>query len=183
MSDPTRLHDLITLAAPDIEKALAEQAKDGEATGEAVASLGSFAARVGADEINKSLDLDLYDLLAHGWAKVEAVREAAAKSRATPGQTTMVTLGKHELTHACEPVLVFYVADAPLPELKLTLELVARFKSVALAVSDATLHALAPGDASAVVRLKYKGVKLKEQATPDLKLPGMIRLGKGLRID
>jgi hypothetical protein len=111
------------------------------------------------------------------------VRDAAAKSRATPGQTTMVTLGQHELTHSCHPVLAFYVGDAPLPELKLTLELVARFKSVALSIADATLHALAPGDASAVVRLKYKTVKIKEQATPDWKFPGMIRLGSGIRID
>jgi hypothetical protein len=183
MSEPRTLHDFIGLSSADIEKAMAEQARDGGAAQEAVTQLGGFAARVGADEINKALDLDMYDLLAHGWAKVQAVRDAAAKSRATPGQTTMVTLGQHELTHSCHPVLAFYVGDAPLPELKLTLELVARFKSVALSIADSTLHGLAPGDASAVVRLKYKTVKIKEQATPDWKFPGMIRLGSGVRID
>ncbi|HQR12426.1 MAG TPA: hypothetical protein PLW68_13960 [Casimicrobiaceae bacterium] len=182
MSQPVKLRDLLNLTKADVERALGEQAKDDNAVAGAAGQLGEFAASVGADELNKVLDTDIYELLAHAWATVQSVREGATKSRSKPGEPIVVKLGTHDVTHTCQPVLTFHVADVALPELKLSIELVARFESVALSIVDAKIRALAPGEVSAIARLKYKGVKLKEQPTPPWKLPGEISLGAGIAI-
>jgi hypothetical protein len=182
MSEGTKLRDLVELSKADIEKALVEQAKDDGGVAKALGHLKGLAASVGAGKLNQALDTDIYELLAQAWAKVQAVRESAAKSRGTPGQTTVVTLSQHDFTHTCHPTLTFSVADMPLPELKLTLELVATFKGVALSIEDARLRALAPGEASVTVRLKYKSVTLWEKPTPAWKLPGEIHLGAGVPV-
>ncbi len=181
--EATRLRDLIHVSKADIEAAIAERAKEDAAAARATGQAGGFAASVAADQLNSVLDTDLYELLALTWAKWQQLKEAAAKSRLKPGDKIVETPGKHEFTHTCYPTLTIYIGEVPLPEIKLTLELVAQFKSVSLSIANGLLLAIAPGQASAIVRLKYNGVKIKEQPTPDWKLPGEIDLGAGLRID
>lgn len=182
MSEGIKLRDLVELSKADIEKALVEQATDDGAVAKELGHLSGLAASVGAGKLNKALDTDIYVLLAQAWAKVQTVREAAAKSRGTPRQTTVVTLSQHDFTHTCYPTLTFSIAGMPLPELKLTLELVATFKGVALSIEDARVCALAPGEASMAVRLKYKNVTLWEKPTRAWKLPGEIPLGAGVPV-
>ncbi len=102
------------------------------------------------------------------------------KSRASPDTTTMVTLGEHKVTADCQPVLEIKLADLTLTELAFTLELEVLFKSVKLAIRDARLTALSPGEASVTARLKYGKVKLKEQKTEAWELPVRIELGDGI---
>lgn len=181
MNDVIKLRDLIDVSADDVHAAFREQAKDENAVLLAQGQLTGFAAGLAADELNKALDSDVFTLLAHGWTKVQAVRDAA-KGSVQSGETKKVTLGLHELTSTHHPVLTIRIAKVALPELKLTLELVARFKSAELAITGGRLCSLAPGEASAVARLKYKNVKLKEQSTPAWKLPGRLDLGDGVPV-
>lgn len=183
MTEATKLRDLIHVTKADIEAAIAAKAKDDGAVAQAAGQAGGFAASIAADQLNSVLDTDLYELLALTWAKGQQLKEAASKSRLKPVDTIVETLGKHELTHTCYPTLTIFIGEVPLPEIKLTLELVAQFRSVSLSIANGLLLAIAPGQASAIVRLKYNGVKIKEQATPDWKLPGEIKLGAGLMID
>jgi hypothetical protein len=178
MSATVCLRDLIELSKDDVEDAMKQHAADTGGT-----SLAGFAASVGADVLNKELDNDFADALAVGWTKVQTVREAARRSLEHPGEDTLVTLGQHDLTSTHYPVLTISVARLPVTELKFTLELVARFKSVGLAIRDGRLRAVAPGEASAIARIKYKDVKLKEKQTPAWRLPGEIRLaGEGVLV-
>jgi hypothetical protein len=176
-----KLRDLIDVSADEVHAAFREQAKDENAVLLAQGQLTGFAAGLAADELNKALDSDVFTLIAHGWAKVQTVRDAA-KGSAESGETKKVTLGVHELTSTSHPILTVRIAQVPLPELKLTLELVARFKSAELAISGGRIRSLAPGEASAIARLKYKSVKLKEQSTPAWKLPGRLDLGDGVPV-
>ncbi len=41
---------------------------------------------------------------------------------------------------------------------------------------------MAPGSCSAQAVLKYGNVKLKEEQTPEVRFPGRLDLGEGLRI-
>lgn len=181
MSDVIKLRDLIDVTADDVHAAFREQAKDEKAVLLAQGQLTGFAAGLAAEKLNDALDSDVIGLIAQGWTKVQAVREAA-KASMQSGETKKVTLGLHELTSTHHPVLTIRVAKIALPELKLTLELVARFKSVELAIAGGRIHSLAPGEASAIARLKYKSVKLKEQSTPAWKLPGVLPLGAGVPV-
>jgi hypothetical protein len=181
MSDVIKLRDLLDVSADDVHSAFREQAKDENAVLLAQGQLTGFAAGLAADELNKALDSDVFTLLAQGWTKVQAVRDAA-KGSLESGETRKVTLGQHELTSTHHPVLTIRIAQVALPELKLTLELVARFKSAELAITGGRIRSLAPGEASAIARLKYKSVKLKEQSTPAWKLPGRLELGDGVPV-
>ncbi len=182
MSGTASLRSLIDLSKEDVERALEEHGGGDNEITQAIGHLGGFAASIAAQELNKAMDVDVYKLLAQAWIKVAAVRDAAARSKATPGQPTLVALGSQEFTHSCEPVLTLYVADQALPEIRLTLEVTAKFNSVRLSIVDARLRGFAPGEASAIARLMYKDVKLKEKTTPVWKLPVEVTLGTGVPI-
>jgi len=183
MSETMTVASLIDLSPADVDKALAEHAKDEPDVPRALGHLGGFAASVGAEKLNKALETDVVELLAKARTKVQAVRDAAARSRATPGQSMLVALGAHDFTHTCEPALRLYVADVGLPELKLTVELVAHFSGASLSIADGALRAVAPGAASVIARVRYKSVTLKEKNSPEWKLPAEISFRSGVPID
>lgn len=175
------LADLIDLQPDDVRAAVDAAAHDEPALG-AVHDIARFAAQVGADELGKVLAADPFELIAAGWLKVQSVRDAARRSVQAPGVTTLVTLGQHDVIAPAHPKLTIYSNGAPLATLTFTLELDARFKSVGLTIVDGRLQAVAPGEASVLVRLKYKAVKLREQSTPAWKLPGRIAFAAGIPI-
>lgn len=178
MSETVCLRDLIEMSEDDVQHAVSEHAAESGA-----GTLAGFAASVGADKLNKELDKDFADRLAVGWTKVQAVREAAKRSLEQPDKAAEVTLGQHDMTATYYPVLTISVAKLPSKDLKFTLELVARFKSVKLSIENGRIRSVEPGEASAIARLKYKSVKLKEKSTPAWKLPGVIRLaGEGVLV-
>jgi hypothetical protein len=180
-SGALRLSDLIELQAEDVQSALDAAARDDTSLG-TVQNVARFAAQVGADELTKALAADPVELIAAGWLKLQSVRDAAKRSVQSPGVATLLTLGQHDVIAPSYPKLTIYCDGAPLTTLSFTLELDARFKSVGLTITDGRLKAVAPGEASALVRLKYKSVKLREQSTPAWKLPGRISFAAGLPI-
>ena len=182
MSDGIPLRDVLSLSPEDVHEALETHAREtgtGGALRDKLAALGEV---VGADEINEALETDVIGLIAQGWVKLRTVRDAATKSRASPDTTTMVTLGEHKITTDCHPVLEFKFADLNLTELKFTLELEVKFKSVKLAIRDARLKSIAPGEASVTARLKYGKVKLKEQTTKSWDLPAKVEFAPGIEV-
>lgn len=181
MNDQTRLCGLIEVKKADLEKALARKAEDDSEVAHALHYIGGLAASAATEEINRALDVDVYGLIAHAWSKVQAIRESAERSKREPGPS-VVTFGEHDFTYTCYPVLTFYLDETPLPELRLTLELVARFESVALSIVEGRLRSIAPGKASAIARLKYKETEIVEKKSADWKLPGEVGLGAGVPV-
>lgn len=182
MSEGVPLRDVLSISPEDVHDALQTHAGEsgaGTALRARVAALGEM---VGAEEINEALETDVIALIAQGWVKLNAVREAAVKSRATPDTTTMLTLGEHKVLADCHPVLEFRIADLNLTELKFTLELEVTFKSVKLAIRDARLKSIAPGEASVTARLLYGKVKLKEQKTSSWNLPAKVEFEQGIEL-
>jgi hypothetical protein len=182
MSDATTLRKLIGIGKDEVEQALSLHAKDEAGMASKLGSATGFIASVAADKVNEALDVDALELLGQAWAKLQVLREYADPKKHPPGRASVVQLGQHDVTHTCDPVLVLRAAGLKLTELKLALELDARFKSVALSIADGRIMAAAPGEASVIARLKYKSAKLKEQSTPVWKLPGEIKFGKGIPI-
>lgn len=181
MSEALRLAELIAIAPADVERALAEQAKDETAVALVQRQLSGMPVSLGADELNRALDVDVLTLLAPAWGRLDAVRDAARRTSAD-GDRTVVTLGPHEVTSIQHPVLTLTMARVPLPELRLTIELLARFRSVALAIAGALIRSVAPTEASVSARLVYDGVLLKEAARPLWTLPAHIALAEGIPV-
>jgi hypothetical protein len=176
MTEIVRLGHLITFSEEDVDHAVKDH------TAETGSGITGFLTSVGADELNKALNQDAGDLLALGWTKVQTVREAAKKSLEQAG-SSVVTLGEHDMTSTHYPILTITVAKLPAKELKFTLELIARFKSAKIAIEKGRIRSFSPGEVSAIVRLKYKSTKLKEQATPAWNLPGKVDLpGEGIAV-
>jgi hypothetical protein len=178
MSEICRLRDLIEVSESDVEHAASDFA-----AGSGGGRIHGFAAHVGAEKLNEALDKDVGEVLALGWSKVKAVRDAARRSLQNPGETSLVTLGQHELTSTHYPTLIVRVARLPAAEIRFTLDLVAQFKSVKLAISDGRIRSVSPGEASAIAKLKYGNVELGRKSTPAWKLPGEMRLpGDGIAV-
>jgi hypothetical protein len=165
MNNSIKLRAPITISSDDIEKALLEHAKDEPAVARAYEYLGGSTAECGADELNQALDIDAFELLAQGWAKVPAVRNAVQLSALMSGPPAIVRLDQHNIASTSYPVLHIDVAQDALPELKLTLQIIAGVQSATVAARDGRIELVALGKSSVIARLKYKNVLLKEHAT------------------
>lgn len=173
------LRTLFEFTGTNVERA-AEKAKETTAN---VPTLVGLAAETAAKQLNAAIDADVFELLAEGWLKFKQIRDCADPSKHPPKQDTIVTLHDVEITSSNSPLLHTTVGGVPLPDLRFTLDLTAKFEAVQLVVRDARIRALRPGSASAIVRLKYGDAKLAESSTPEWKLPGEISLGaEGLAI-
>lgn len=181
MSETLRLAELIEITPDDVERAIAEQAKDETAVALVQRQLGGYPATLAAEELNKAIDVEVVRLLAPAWATAQAVRDAARRS-VESSERTIVTLGEHEVTSEQHPVLTLTMAQIPLPELRLTVDLLARFKTLALAIAGPAIRGIAPTGASLTARLRYGDVLLKEAARPLWDLPARVSFGDGVPI-
>ncbi len=87
-----KLHMPITVSSGDVERALIEQAKDEPKVARAQERLRGSSAQRAADELNRKLDIDVFDMLSRGWASVPSVRSALQLSAMMPGPPTIVRL-------------------------------------------------------------------------------------------
>ena len=178
MSKVSNLRELVEVTGTQLEGALRSAPRDKGAP-----KLTTPVCVLAAEEINKSLaEVDLPNMLAHGWARARALREAAASSLRAPGKPTVASIGEHELRYTCAPVLALQWGESALPEIRLAVELVAHFKGAEMAVVDGRLASISPGSASVVARVKYAGATLAEKATPNARLSSTIRLEPALEI-
>jgi hypothetical protein len=135
-----------------------------------------------AARLKEVLDLDVLELIGQAWRKARELREYADPLKHPPEETSIVHLGEHAVTCEVHPVLAVRLGDVALPELRFTVNLVAKFKSAALTIRGGAIRAVAPGVCAAVAELKYRSVSLKREETPELRLPGRFEFRDGLRI-
>ena len=171
-----KLAALLPVAAADLEATLRTHVDQTPGRASVVATVFGLAADAAAGKLRDALDVDVIEL------KAAALREYRDPVRHQPGEVSIVPLGQHDIASTHEAVIQPEVAGIALPELRLRIELTARFKSAALSIEGGRVVAVAPGECSVSVRLKYGARLLKEQSTPALQLPGRISLGDGLAI-
>ena len=177
-----RLGSLLAVAGADLEPTLREHIGQSPTRAGLVATVFGLGADAAAGKLRETLDVDVVELLAGAWLKFAALREYRDAARHPPGEVSVVPLGEHDIVSAHDAVMQLEVAGIALPELRLHVELRAHFESVALSIEGGRIVAVAPGECSAIVRLKYGDTLLKQQSTPALQLPGRIDLGAGLAI-
>lgn len=176
------LRSLFEFTASTVEHAETAQRSEAAAAPLAPPTFTGLIAASAADELNKTLDTDVFEMLSQAWLKLKQVRDCADPALHGPQETCIVPLRDIEITSVNAPLLHTSVAGVKLPDLRLTLELVARFAAIDLVIQGARIRALRPGAASAIVKLKYGSTKLAEKSTPKWVLPGSIELGDGLAI-
>jgi len=149
MGNDVKLRAPIEVTGDDVERALFEQSMD----------------ELAAEELNRALGVDIFEVLAQGWARVPAVRNAVQLSALTQGPPALVNLDQHDIASKSRLVLDSSVAHSALPPLELTLEIVAGVQSATLAAREGRIELVALGDASITARLTYRNVVVKEHAT------------------
>ncbi|MBA2548003.1 MAG: hypothetical protein H0V16_06015 [Burkholderiaceae bacterium] len=164
MDDGIKLGTPLDISHDDIERALLEYAKDEPTFSDAHGPLRN-AAQQAAAELNRVLDVDVLEMLRRGWATVPSVSRAIQLSAVKKAPPVIIRLDEHCVSSTSQLVLGIDVAQKPLPELRLALELKADVQSATLAVREGRIELVALADASVVARLKYKNVLLKEHAS------------------
>lgn len=165
MRKQVRLHVPIEVTGADVERALFEQSKDESTVARVVKQLRGPAAERAAKELNRALAVDIFDVLAQGWAQVPTVHRAVQLSALTRGPPTLVNIDRHNITSTSLVVLDTSVTESALPPLELALEIVADVQSATLAARDGGIDLVALGEASVLARLMFKSVLVKEHAT------------------
>jgi hypothetical protein len=165
MHNQIRLHVPIEVTGDDVERAMFEQSMDEPAVARLLERLRGAAAERAADELNRALVIDIFDVLAQGWAQLPAVQRAVQLSALTRGPPTLVDVERHNVESTSLVVLDTGMTERALPPLELALEIVADVQSATLTARDGRIELVALGEASIRARLKYKGVLVKEHAT------------------
>lgn len=165
MGNDIKLRDPLNVTGDDVERALFEQSMDELPVAHMFDRLRGVASERAAEELNRALEVDIFDVLSEGWTQVPAVRNAIQLSALVKGPPALINLDLHNIISKSRVVLDSIVVQTALPPLDLTLEIVASIQSAALAARDGHVELVALGDASVVARLKYKSVLLKEHAT------------------
>ncbi|MBC8117958.1 MAG: hypothetical protein H7X75_00085 [Burkholderiaceae bacterium] len=164
MLEDIKLASSITVAPDDVERALLEHARDEPAVARVCGSL-RMNADLAADELNLALDVDVLEVFSRAWVTVPPVRRAVQLSALTAAPPAIIRLDEHVIRSTSYPVLGVNVAGDSLPELRLTLELVADIQSATVAACDGQVELVAINAPSVSARLSYKSILLKEHAT------------------
>ena len=165
MPNGVKLRAPIEVTGDDVERALFEQSMDEPAVARVFDRLRGAASERAAEELNRALEVDIFEVLAQGWARVPAVRNAVQLSAMTQGPPALVNLDQHDIASTSRVVLDSSVAQSALPPLELRLEIVAGVHGTTLAAREGRIELVALGDASITARLTYRDVVVKEHAT------------------
>jgi hypothetical protein len=165
MGNDVKLRAPIEVTGDDVERALFEQSMDEPAVAQVFDRLRGAASELAAEELNRALGVDIFEVLAQGWARVPAVRNAVQLSAMTQGPPALVNLDQHDIASTSRVVLDSSVAQSALPPLELRLEIVAGVHGATLAAREGRIELVALGDASITARLTYRDVVVKEHAT------------------
>ena len=165
MHSGIKLHAPLTMTGDDVERALFDQGLEEAAVARMFDRLSGAAAERAADELNRALEVDIFEVLAQGWAKVPAVRTAVQLSALTQGPPAGINLDRHHIDSTSHLMLETSVAQSALPPLMLTLQTLAEIDRATLVARKGRVELIALSNASIVARVKYKNVLLKEHAT------------------
>jgi hypothetical protein len=165
MRNDVKLRAPIEVTGDDVERALFEQSMDEPSVARVFDRLRGSASERAAEELNRALEVDIFEVLAQGWARVPAVRNAVQLSALTQGPPALVNLHQHDITSTSRVMLDSSVAQSALPPLELTLEIVAGVQSATLAAREGRIELVALGNASITAWLTYRNVVVKEHAT------------------
>ena len=165
MHNDLRLRAPIKLTGDEVEKALFVHRLEEGAFAQVLDQLRGAAAERAAMELNRALEINIFDTLVQAWVKVPSVSAALRLGVLAQSPPAFVNLDRHTVASTSRLVLASSVAQSALPSMVLMLEFIADIQSATLTAREGRLGLLALGDASVVVSIRYKNVLVKEHLT------------------
>ncbi|MET9960451.1 hypothetical protein ABZ128_15630 [Streptomyces sp. NPDC006326] len=128
-----------------------------------------------ANVVNGFLDLDLVSLVASGWSKYQALKEAALRTRRYPGSEEVVALATHSITSAHHPSVDLLVDGARAATVGVDLTVRFRITGLVAVVRDGLLTAVRSGQCAVEAGLAVRGIAVASRKG-ELDLPATLRL-------
>ncbi|MFK0253660.1 hypothetical protein [Streptomyces sp. NPDC090445] len=123
-------------------------------TGAADRAVESELARV----VNGFLELDVFSLLGHGWAKHSELRAAAHRTRLSPDVPELVALATHSITSAHHPSVELLVDGAPVSTVEVELTVVFHVRALVAAVEGGRLTEVHSGQCDIEAKLAVRQI-------------------------
>jgi hypothetical protein len=123
--------------------------------------------------------VDLSAVLAEGWTRYAALRDAGRATVADPATSKVVELARHEITSAQRPYVDVLVNEVPVTRVNLELRLVLVIVGLAATVRAGRLVHLTGGDCEATATLAVEGATVLSRPWR-LDLPLEVPLGAGI---
>jgi hypothetical protein len=108
--------------------------------------------------VNGFLELDVFALLAHGWAKHSELRAAAHRTRLSPDAPELVALATHSITSAHHPIVELLVDGTPVSTVEVELTLVFHVRALVAAVESGRLTELHSGQCDMEAKLAVRQI-------------------------
>lgn len=172
--------DLLFGAIPgEPTEALAESLRQHGVIASPVPALTAAVQREVARATDGLLSLDLTDVVAAGWAKHQALRQAALRTRDAPSTREIVVLATHSIESTHHPTVELFVDDASYAILEVELRLAVSIAGARAVVERSRLTAIESGVCTASGQLAVRRTVVARRTCP-FDLPGAIRLRNGV---
>ncbi|MEU9305888.1 hypothetical protein [Streptomyces sp. NPDC048269] len=128
-----------------------------------------------ATVVNGFLDLDLVSLVASGWSKYRALKEAARRTRQYPGSEEIVALATHSITSAHHPSVDLLMDGAKAATVGVSLTVLFKISGLVAVVRDGLLVAVRSGQCAVEATLAVRDIVVASREG-QLDLPATLRL-------
>ncbi|MFB7783822.1 hypothetical protein ACFC1D_14020 [Streptomyces vinaceus] len=167
LADSLRAHGAVTGLLPGVRGL----------TGAADRAVGHELAAV----VNGFLDLDLVSLVASGWSKYRALKEAARRTSRSPGSEEVVALATHSVTSAHHPSVDLLVDGARAATVGVNLTVLFRITGLVAVVRDGRLVAARSGQCAVEAKLAVRDIVVAAREGR-LDLPAALRLREPIEL-
>ena len=122
--------------------------------------------------LGKALDINLLDVVAEGWSKLNKLRDYCGRKLEDEEKPFSVALAQHEVVSSHQPGVDVLLGEKVIARIVVDVELSLSLKGIVLSIRDDHIVAVASGKFSGAGSLKYRGATLIEKSTPDHDVPG-----------
>jgi hypothetical protein len=132
----------------------------------------------------KALDLlqtNLLDILVGTWEKSREILEYRDKTKHPPNEVAAVPLYERSITSKLQPYLEILFRGKTY-RVAFDIELTLTMKDIILEIENSTIKAVHSGSLQGSGSISLWGVELMKRPFPLVKIPGIVKLGKGIRI-
>ena len=141
--------------------------------------LTSAVEREVATATNRLLTLNLADVVAAGWKKYDALRQAARRTRDSPTAEEIVALTTHRVESSHHPTVKLLIDGESIATVEVELNLAFTMAGVLAVVRQARLTAIESGTCTVTGSLVIEQNSITERQR-EFDLPGVVRLRNGL---
>lgn len=144
-------------------------------------ALTAVAEREVAKATDGLLSMNLADLVAAGWKRYEALRQAARRTRTAPTTEEIVAMATHRVESSHHPTIDVYIDGKSVANIEVAINVAFNMLGVLAVVRQARLVAIKSGNCTVSGNLAIQGITAAQKQLR-FDLPGAVRLRSGIAL-